>query len=798
MASEVMAASAGRQETLQVLAFLREFDQIRQPPIRHLSRYEFILRQRDIPQGAGVDANLAAFGGDEGEDLGGNLADAVLLSVERQTFAKAPVPRDEWRPWIKTDGSDPTIRPSVHRYRSDRPVQEAPNTTDAWTANPRRVAAFDTWVDTVWTPWAQDERHRRDVQQLYERLFQLYLQLRRDSELVELIWGYGLFSWQVAGDDVWHPLLIARVELSFDRAHAILRIHPTSAVPDIASEILSGAPSEKMEEFRRFEHEFRKAPIAPWDIAHARPLLQQALHSLDVNGRLAEEEATPQPTAIACIVPESVLLLRRRQSGYHRDIEQWEEILRSGQTPAAPVAAIVSVPSDGAEESSVSHVESQTPAVPIDDSWQSLEKELLLPLPSNQEQREIARRLAQHTGVVVQGPPGTGKTHAVANLLCHLLAHGKTVLVTAQTDRALRVLRAKVPKSIRSLCVSVLARDVDAQEELRESVQTIVAESARGDGVHAATAARARDELRTVQTQLNELWGRIGAARRAERNEILIAGRAWTPSTIGDYLRLHAEEDGWLPDPLEPDTILPLTMQELGELFGLLGSHARVDLEEGLRDLPNPGSLPAADAFRAAHATRRNLRDQIAARPSHIQRWVGPEDIAPPILTETLQTLRADLERALEDLQAFQAGWLQTIRQQIGSDPARLHWWQQIVEEMDSRRQEIASRRRKIIDRKVIVRLPRSLDELLAAVTALHAYVAGGGGFGRMFGLLHGTLKATRDGCHVDGHPPNNVGECEAVLDHLTVLKLRYHLGRIYANELQPWVRRSSRRNPMS
>jgi primosomal protein N' len=169
-------------------------------------------------------------------------------------------------------------------------------------------------------------------------------------------------------------------------------------------------------------------------------------------------------------VPEGVLFLRRRRSGYHRDIEQWEEILRKGHAPAVPVTAIVGIHGDGAGEPQAPQAESQAPSAPTEGSWQSLEQDLLLPLPSNQEQREIARRLARHHGVVVQGPPGTGKTHAVANLLCHLLAHGKTVLVTAQTDRALRVLRAKVPKSIRSLCVSVLASDVDAQEELRESV----------------------------------------------------------------------------------------------------------------------------------------------------------------------------------------------------------------------------------------------------------------------------------------------------------------------------------------
>ncbi|MBI4199722.1 MAG: hypothetical protein HY535_04540 [Chloroflexi bacterium] len=229
---------------------------------------------------------------------------------------------------------------------------------------------------------------------------------------------------------------------------------------------------------------------------------------------------------------------------------------------------------------------------------------------------------------------------------------------------------------------------------------------------------------------------------------------------------------------------MPLTTAELAELFGLLGSHARIDLEEGLGDLPSPGTLPSADAFLTAHATRRSLREQVAARPPWIQRWEAPERLTEPGFAESLQTLRADLERALEDLQAFHAGWLQTIRQQIGSDPARLHWWQEIVEEIDRRRQEITIRRRKIVDREVVVRLPGSLDEVLTAVTALHAYVAGGGGFGLMFGLLHGALKATRDGCHVDAHPPSNAGDCEAVVDHLTVLKLRYHLGRIYANEL--------------
>ncbi len=95
---------SGRRETLQILGFLREFDQIRQPPIRHLSRYEFTLRQSDIARGSGIQSDLTAFGGDVASDVGGGLADACLLSVTKQTLTQSPAPRDDWRPWIKGAG----------------------------------------------------------------------------------------------------------------------------------------------------------------------------------------------------------------------------------------------------------------------------------------------------------------------------------------------------------------------------------------------------------------------------------------------------------------------------------------------------------------------------------------------------------------------------------------------------------------------------------------------------------------------------------------------------------------------
>jgi DNA polymerase III delta prime subunit len=75
--------------------------------------------------------------------------------------------------------------------------------------------------------------------------------------------------------------------------------------------------------------------------------------------------------------------------------------------------------------------------------------------------------------VIVQGPPGTGKTHTIGNLIGHLLAQGKSILVTAQTAKALRVVRDKVPEILRPLAVSVLGSDQDARKHLESAIGSI-------------------------------------------------------------------------------------------------------------------------------------------------------------------------------------------------------------------------------------------------------------------------------------------------------------------------------------
>src|SRR5262249_41447167 len=98
---------------------------------------------------------------------------------------------------------------------------------------------------------------------------------------------------------------------------------------------------------------------------------------------------------------------------------------------------------------------------------------LFFPLEYNDKQKEILDRLKERFGVLVQGPPGTGKSHTIANIISSLLARGKRVLVTSQTENALKVLRDLIPPEIRSLCVSQLGSDMESKKQLNDSVVEI-------------------------------------------------------------------------------------------------------------------------------------------------------------------------------------------------------------------------------------------------------------------------------------------------------------------------------------
>ena len=197
---------------------------------------------------------------------------------------------------------------------------------------------------------------------------------------------------------------------------------------------------------------------------------------------------------------------------------------------------------------------------------------LYLPLSTNEEQKQIVDEIRSGRDILVQGPPGTGKSHTIANLICHLLAQGKRVLVTSQTPRALRVLKDKIPGEIKALCVTLLGNDQAARQELEGSVQRINQQYSEWN------PSKSRGRIISLESQLSETKEAIAGTNRLLRelreidsyqHQVANGKYRGTAQQIAQRVKQQESKFVWLVDDIADMTPSPLSRPEFTELLQL-------------------------------------------------------------------------------------------------------------------------------------------------------------------------------------------------------------------------------------
>ena len=209
-------------------------------------------------------------------------------------------------------------------------------------------------------------------------------------------------------------------------------------------------PQERPEpmEQKAVEQQVTETGDAVWDGVQIQVALKGWIHAVSPYG---EFDNTLTPSVQVGNNPKihlapAVILRKRTERSLLRVLQEILEQLRGGHPIPLGVERLVKIVDDsgthGDIDMDVKRDDNNKIPSPL-----SLE-EIYFPLPANEEQLEIVKKLSTRQGVLVQGPPGTGKSHTIANLVCHLLSMGQRVLVTSHTARALKVLRDKFPKEI--------------------------------------------------------------------------------------------------------------------------------------------------------------------------------------------------------------------------------------------------------------------------------------------------------------------------------------------------------------
>src|SRR5271165_3372595 len=738
-----------KSRLVQTFKFLKELNELRNPVPRDISTYAQVMRLDSWP----IHPCIAVRRGDrqEEEDTGtGEVEIEPLVRIQRAQLTQCPNPPEVLDGWLEPGWQSVESEVEVLQSRNFPDVEKGSITLE-FAADEMRVAALRRWT-TVREKWAVAERPAVAAKRLFETIHGLWTTMQREGDRVELVLADGMLG--VADPLVRHPVLMQRVNLEFDPSRPEFRFNTGTEKVELHRALLRLVPSIEGRMIAQFDKELDEQPVDPLGGVSTEGFFRRLVQGLFKDGEFLEVRARGGATIRPSIWREPVIFVRPRTAGLSTTLDYIVQDLEGpdSQVPEG-LSRIVGVETDAALMPT-SGGESETPRLES-----GPEPDILFSKPANAEQYEIAARLTKAKAVLVQGPPGTGKTHTIANLLGHLLSQGKTVLVTAHTTKALRVLRRQVDGALQPLCLSVLEGDADSQAQLSRSAQDIAERLLRSD---AATLRREaellRDKRRKLLAVAERLRRQLRDARFSEVDEVVLGGEGLSPIEVAKRVKANADRDGWIPGPLQPGILCPLTEIEVRQLYATQRILTPSDETQLAVSQPVISELvsPAVFRLRATEQARAVSRAQ-AHRPD-----LWADGAAAGCASVQLQELHQHLCAATSVLTEEQ-DWLREVlfAGWMGGDHKGT--WEDLLAVADSLASEAAKATR--LEKAHGPELPdgQPISAVEATLGQIIAHLEGGGSLGLMTRLRNRSWHQLIAVCRVEGRTPRTPDEFRAL-----------------------------------
>lgn len=97
----------------------------------------------------------------------------------------------------------------------------------------------------------------------------------------------------------------------------------------------------------------------------------------------------------------------------------------------------------------------------------------ITPLSLSDSQEKVIKNIENNKFIAVQGPPGTGKSQTIVNLVAHLIANGKTVLVASRMDKAVDVVADRL-NELGAPYLALRAGRTNYQRQLSRQLQDLI------------------------------------------------------------------------------------------------------------------------------------------------------------------------------------------------------------------------------------------------------------------------------------------------------------------------------------
>ena len=545
---------------LQVFSYLQALDQLKNPVPMDIKTQPWLLWFRDMPDHPTIRCGNVA--DNSTDDV--SSADDYILKVGRPELSDPPTPPDQLLPWLEKGWQEVHGSVKVIPQKQEETAPKIIHLGDESKVNTTLIesekALIIRFEDDLERPrllnewtlkreiWVNKERPARQAMIIFTKLYDLYARLERESEQIELVLGDGLLDWAGSSAGIlYHPILLLRLRIEFDPVLPEFTVSEGDKPTELYSALLrliSDVPAKSISSLQEDLDNGGWHPLGGEDTSE---FLKRLVIQLSPYGELTTANAKHKQD-IPIIYREPLLFLRKRTLGYSQALETIIEDLPERDDLPDFLKNIV-----GIVTGKFSDLDGGGTPTGIDPNGE--DENILLSKEANAEQLQIALRLDQRGAVLVQGPPGTGKTHTIANLIGHLLAQGKSILVTSHTSKALQVLREKVVEPLQPLCISQLTDD--SRNQMDRAIDAI---TERLSTSNADVLEREADQLQTQRLEfirrLRETRHKLLLARQDEYRAIVVAGKEYQPSEAARLVKDTKDVDNWIPGPVSLGDIL--------------------------------------------------------------------------------------------------------------------------------------------------------------------------------------------------------------------------------------------------
>lgn len=607
-----------REKAVRLVEYLTRLASLRTKLIRDVADYERVIWLSSVPRDRGCFTQ--AWGRDEEHEPDEWLE--VQIRREPELPAVPDLCKDWEIPETRRNKKDlPELLTEITRqipnpdWREGSDQPETIPRTERLEEDPEVQSAWDRYVEDKWLPWTEEHNAWEKVHKVYSALFAIHQEQLRLGEEYELVLGLGLLTWQTpTGQRVRRHLLVADAILQFEARLGKFTVRPHTEGAELRPELdmldIEDQPARAEETAKG---SLAAAEDDPWEEGCVEGVLQALVHSINSQGDYHDSlEAKNTRASVKPIVEyaPAVILRKRSAKGLTETLKQIKEQIENGESIPGEFADLAEIrPKDDRETS-----DAPEEANAFSDG------EVFFPKPSNDEQRRIVDKIRAASGVLVQGPPGTGKSHTIANLICHLLATGNRILVTAKTPRALQVLLGRIDKNesakskdmesrdkkgeglipgeIKPLCISLLGSGSDERNSLEASVKGILTRfedwnesgAIQRRGGLEKDLRKLREEKATVNRQLRDI-------RESETHTQSIAEGAYrgTAARIAEAVNRDRADYQWLTDSILLDKTCQISASDLWKVLVALRQFTPEKRRE--LGLTWPEAMPSSERF---------------------------------------------------------------------------------------------------------------------------------------------------------------------------------------------------------